>query len=74
MNRGEAVIYLLKSHVPGHPSRRYGVTEFARAVVAWKTADRITDNQSEITPELLDAIIESVDRGDAVIEGLEDVG
>lgn len=73
MDRSEAVTYLLKNHVPrSGVSVRYGSTEFSRAVVAWNAAKSIAV-EDEITTDLLDEIILSVDKGDAVIAGLNRV-
>lgn len=69
MNRQQALRYLLESHTPpSRASTKYGPTDLSRALVAWEAASKLSGKQSEITPELLDEIIKSVDKGENVVE------
>lgn len=69
MNKQQALRYLLEQHrPPTRISTKYGPTDLSRALVTWEAAIKLSPKLSEITPELLEEIIKSVEKGENVVE------
>ena len=73
MHKQNALKHLLFEHTPVRPSTKYGKTQLARALTAWRVALELSEgNEKRVTRKLLDDVIESVDRGDNVIDAFYD--
>lgn len=76
MNRQNALKHLMfDHHVPSNKpaSKKYGRTKLARSICAWDVALELSKgNERKVTASLLDEIIESVDKGDNVIDAFFD--